>query len=235
MSGWRVLVKKMGGRNSALFLDFDGTLCALRRDGNSVAVSARMLKVLAGLAALPNTRIFIVSGRSTAFLRRKISIPGVRLLGDYSCMRDESHRLAALIRRLSCLALILPGSSVEVKKCSVVFHYRRCRAGERKVLAAVRRVLPFTGKGRVEFAKKAVEFFVPGAPDKEAVVRGEMRRLPGWFSVFIGDDVSDEAGFRAADAAVCVGRRRRGAFFLRGLQEARGFLSALLAQRKKSP
>lgn len=195
----------------ALFLDIDGTLLEIAPSPEQVHVPATLVATLAQASAWLGGALAIVSGRPFAQIDRlftPLRLPGgaghgasLRLPGGR--MESASVALAVPPEWRSLLHHAVkqwPGVVVEDKPHGVVVHYRA--APERKaevkdlVVGLVSRdddsfeVLP---------AKKAFEIR-HRALTKAAVVRSLMAHAPfkGRMPVFVGDDVTDHDGFRAA-------------------------------------
>ena len=98
------------------------------------------------------------------------------------------------------LAATQPGLLVEDKSAAAAIHYRLApeSAGACEALAES---LADEGGLLVQRGDKVVEVRAPG-PDKGDAVTAFMREPPfaGATPIFIGDDVTDEDGFRAAEA-----------------------------------
>lgn len=200
---------------ASLFLDFDGTLVEIAHRPDAVEVSAELRRLLGDLSALLHGRMALVSGRGAEDIAARVGLAGLAIAGSHglerrlSDGRTETRRRAPAIDRaaaaMDSLARDWPGVLVERKPLGCALHYRgapdaadACHAlalglGKRHALA-------------VQPGKMVVELRQPGA-DKGGAVTAFMAEAPfaGTRPVFIGDDVTDEAGFAAAAALGGVG------------------------------
>lgn len=207
---------------ASLFLDFDGTLVPIAPTPDSVMVEPALLDLLGRLRARLDGRLVLLSGRSLADLGA--------LLGDWTGLAAGSHGLEAsdeppavphrdvaalLAEELRALRAMHPGVLIEKKSYGLAFHYRQAPAAEEMCrrlgeLAAAR-----TG-WTVQPGKMVVELRPAGA-DKGVALRRFMERpgFAGTRPVMIGDDVTDEAAFEAAQAlggaGILVGARETAA------------------------
>ena len=101
---------------------------------------------------------------------------------------------------------------MEDKGAAVALHYRRAPQSAEACRELARRIAPALGL-TVQDGNMVVELKVPG-PDKGGAVTAFMTEPPfaGSTPIFLGDDLTDEHGFRAVRAlggfGVVVGRRR---------------------------
>ena len=226
----------------ALFLDFDGTLVPLvQRSGDTIlAISVR--RVLIRLRTLLAGRIAIVSGRSLGVIDRMVAIDGLAVAGIHGLERRSatgimatvvaSERIAAVRREFGALVARWPQLFLEDKGPSLALHYRMAPdlapiAREAATAAAERHGLA------LQTGKMVVEVREPG-PDKGAAICAFMAEPPfsGARPIFVGDDVTDEAGFEAATRlggfGVLVGlpRATAAAFRLADVQDVERWLAA---------
>lgn len=237
-------------------LDFDGTLVALRRVRTSVRLSpARRLR-LEKLGLLPGVRVLIVSGRGLADLRLRCRIRGAALSGGHGMsltgfgrawvhpasarLRRESAALAAAAARLT---RDMPGVEVEAKRTSVSVHWRRCAAVRRNPEGLGRALSGLLRGGWRLAGGKCVWELRPGlACGKcEAILLAQRRLGPGTRVLFVGDDETDEEGFRRLERGtpiawtVRVGPGKTAARWrVRGPTEVDVLLARLAALRRQA-
>lgn len=200
-------------------LDFDGTLAPIVDEPGAARALPEAREALAGLAALPGTRVAFISGRSIESLlhvseaaddvllvgshgvEARLDEPGVRL----TLSEGELTSLDRLGRELARIA----GDDlrVETKPVGFALHTRGAapaRAEEAQREARER----LDGLGlTVRSGKDVLEFSVRAATKGDAVdlLRSHARADA---VLFAGDDVTDEDGFaalRPGDVGVKVG------------------------------
>ena len=76
-----------------LFLDFDGTLVAIRRTPEAVTFSPRTRQVLDRISSHRRVTAVIVSGRRRGVLRQYVQLPRVQYWGLYGWERGPVRRL----------------------------------------------------------------------------------------------------------------------------------------------
>jgi trehalose 6-phosphate phosphatase len=197
---------------AALFLDFDGTLVEIVERPGDVAICQRNLASLERLNTMMDGALAIVTGRDVAtvdgFLSPfRFAVSGVhgfearRPGRDIERITADLDALELVSQRLARFRDDHEGLLLEHKPASVSLHYRQRpdlgTKAQEAVAAAVAgedgvKVLP----GKMVFEVKA------HAGDKGSALDGFMAAAPfrGRIAVFIGDDVTDEAAFRAVNA-----------------------------------
>lgn len=154
-------------------------------------------------------RLAIVSGRSLAQIDEILGELAAELLlsGSHGCEHRWEGTLARPTRpssldyaaaQLSQFAQTCRGLLVEEKSFGVGLHYRMAPDAEPEAQAIAQALASDLGL-EIQSGKMMVELRVAGG-DKGGPVRRLMLRKPmqGTRPVFIGDDVTDEAGFAAA-------------------------------------
>ncbi len=197
--------------NWALFMDLDGTLLDIAPTPDSVAVPNDLIHDLAAGSVALGGALAIVSGRPLAevdSLLAPLRLPGAGEHGAVvrlpSGSRDELNDKVPRdwVEALTNAAANKTGVSVERKVHSVVAHYRRAPQFEGffKELC-MELVQNAAAKFEVLQGKMAVEIR-PRTVTKARAVELLMQVEPfrGRKPVFVGDDITDEDGFRAAKA-----------------------------------
>lgn len=194
---------------AALFLDFDGTLVELAETPDAIRVSPALAPLLARLGERLGGRLALVSGRSIADLERHLLCTGLAVSGSHGLelrLRDGSHvplavryDLSEARERLRSLAGETPGLLVEDKPFGVALHYRKAPQEEQRVTSLMSELAERTGL-TVQQGKMVAELRPPGA-DKGDAVRAFMLEpdFAGARPLFVGDDLTDEDAFRAAE------------------------------------
>ena len=200
------------GRRVALFLDYDGTLREIVADPAAAAPTPAILDLLTRLTALPNVDVTIISGRQAVDLDRFVGRFPFTLVAEHGADHrppngpwaradaDVDYRWKDQLRPvLTQFAASTPGSFIEDKRTSLVWHYRRAdpefgtwKANQLAAeLAAVSSNEPVT----VRHGKKIVEATAAEVNKGAAVDR--LIRGKAYDLVFcVGDDATDETMFR---------------------------------------
>jgi trehalose 6-phosphate phosphatase len=228
----------------SLFVDLDGTIAPLELTPQAVGPDRARRRLLDRLWARLDGRLAVVSGRTLADLDRvlegRIAAVGavhglVRRTANGQVLGAEtSGRMAEALKALNQIAEADPALLVEDKGVAAALHYRRRPQEEAACRDLAERLGARLGLA-VQAGDMVVEVREPGA-DKGGVVSAFMAEPPfaGHAPVFLGDDLTDEDGFRAARRlggfGVVVGARRptEANFALPDVAAARTWLTAAL-------
>lgn len=195
---------------TSLFLDFDGTMVTLADTPDAVKVPSHTHRLLTALDGKLRGRLAIVSGRDVETLRTHFGLADFTIAGSHGAeiglkgqvvsAPRRADGLDKAIARLQTFAAAHAGVVVEDKPLGVGLHYRlapqkadACRAIANKLvdefgfsLQHGKMMFELRGetadKGMAITALMKQQDFISGKP------------------VFIGDDITDENGFRAASA-----------------------------------
>lgn len=208
--------------HAALFLDLDGVLAPLAPTPDAVGPDPRRTDVLTRLSRRIDGRVAIVSGRTLSEIDRisdgaagaASGVHGLeRRRGDGTLVRSSA---APAVRRaiaaFDAFAAGRPGIIVEDKELSAGLHFRQAPDASEAALALAAGLAEATGLV-LQPGSMVLELKTPGA-DKGSAVAAFMAEPPfaGAVPVMVGDDLTDEAGFRAAAAlggfGVLVGPER---------------------------
>jgi trehalose 6-phosphate phosphatase len=218
----------LAGATDAVLLDFDGTLVDLVDRPDAVVVDEALVVLLGRLMGTFAGRVALVSGRSVAQIEGFLgtAVPGITLIGSHGaelrlgqrCVTpDRPSALVAAERALGEAFAGEDGVVIEVKSLGVAVHYRTADhdaapAIDDKAREMLKR---FVGKdGLVLQEGKMMIELRTGGHDKGSGISALLRQAPfsGGVPVFVGDDVTDEAGFVAVAAhggfGVLVGDER---------------------------
>lgn len=243
ISWWaRVAPRLRRAERCALFLDFDGTLADLTTEPDQARLPEETRQLLRTLARRPRARLFFISGRRRGDLRKRVRLRGCEYLGLFGSERAgwAEPACAAAIRRLRAEADAavsdLPGVWVEDKGIAFVVHYRDATSTVRALARRrVRHLVRSATSVRQLESAHGLEVVPRDVTDKGVAVRQLLREkdLRAAVPVYLGDDVSDEAGFRAARRGVTIkvgaARQTAARYRLAGPREVRELLG-LLAQ-----
>ncbi|AZS21878.1 MULTISPECIES: trehalose-phosphatase [unclassified Caulobacter] len=196
-------------RRAALFLDLDGTLAPIMPRPDDVGPDPARARLLSLARERLNGRVAVVSGRSLPDLDHILSrgVPAigavhglVRRSADGIVTTLEPHPGLEDARRiLGELAHCDRGLLFEDKALSVALHYRNAPNAAEAVIEAAERLSRATGL-ILQLGDMVAELRTPGA-DKGAAVAAFLREPPflGATPIFVGDDLTDEDGFAAAE------------------------------------
>lgn len=194
-----------------LFLDFDGTLAPIVEHHDDAAISEEMRSLVKKLSL--KFPVAVVSGRGLADVRKRVDLPNLFYAGShgfeisgpdgFSRDNEEAVKVLPVFDELEPMLREkltgVPGVDYERKKFTLAVHYRQVPPEqEEKVHSTIAEtlkkypeVIKADGKKVIEIRPaidwhkgKAVEFL------KEVLSEQENP-----FSVYVGDDVTDEDAF----------------------------------------
>ena len=195
------------GPQTALFLDFDGTLADLAPQPEAVQITAELVPTLAQVAAQLNGALAIVSGRRLSELDGFLAPLQLPTAAEHGAQcrlpPGEVVRLAApdlteVARLATALAEQHAGLRVEVKTAAVALHYRHA-AGLQALCLQVMLDAASRAPGLELLRGKYVFEVKPVGVSKGTAIAAFMAQAPfsGRLPLFAGDDATDEAGFAA--------------------------------------
>ncbi|HLU30358.1 MAG TPA: trehalose-phosphatase [Acidimicrobiia bacterium] len=223
-----------------LACDFDGTLAPIVNDPDDATVLPEALAALHRLARIPRTTVAIVSGRLRQELVDRFGDEDFILVGEHGAdsgggAPPEPDSLARTRQAVDKVHRETPGSRIEHKTMSVVFHYRQVETDPASALAELRRVADDMPDLEVMEGKAVLEISVPH-DDKGDVIVALRERVGADAILFLGDDVTDETVFPRLglpDLGVKVGPEETAATArVSDPEEVAEFL-ALLAERRE--
>lgn len=196
----------------AVFLDFDGTLVNIAETPDAIIVSSDLVDLLGRVRSRVDGALAVVTGRRIMEIDHHLSpliLPTAGLHGIERRRDDgagiielaKSRQVHILRDRLERSALLENGVSLEDKGSGIAVHYRQAPEAGEAVKAALREAASdleelhlIEGKMVVEAKRRDVN---------KGIAIGEFMELPpfvGRTPVFLGDDVTDEDGFRIVAA-----------------------------------
>lgn len=199
----------------ALFLDFDGTLVDIAPQPEDVHVPGGLLDSLRTLHEALGGAVALVSGRPIEqvddFLRPLVlpaaGVHGAERRGaDGVVHRVPTPDMNEVLEAAESLALSDPRLRVEPKNGSVALHFRQAPEREAECVEAMRAAVDRT-PGLTLLRGKMVVEAKPGGASKGRAIEAFLEEAPfqGRRPVFVGDDVTDEAGFAAVQAREGLG------------------------------
>ena len=205
-------------REASLFLDFDGTLVDIAPRPDAVRVSAELADLLSRLQQCLGGRVAILTGRAVADVDQLLGDATMTVGGHHGLeTRDGGARgrrpamLDSVVSELRRLEGDFPGVLVEDKPLGVALHYRQAPEAEQACRLAAEAAARRSGL-EIQPGKMVFELKPPGA-NKGDALRAMMADAPfdGTRPIFLGDDLTDEPAFQAAQdmggAGVIVGNR----------------------------
>ena len=196
----------------ALFLDVDGTLLDIAERPDEVDTHAVDCELVEGLQRAAGGALALISGRSLAQLDGMFAPLALPAAGQHGFERRDAHgrrrrhrfpveTLARPKEKLREFAARHSGLALEDKGASLALHYRLAPELEQAALEAVRKASAPLGSAVQIQGGKMVWELKPAGADKGIAIEEFMREAPfaGRRPVFLGDDVTDEYGFRVVN------------------------------------
>lgn len=193
----------------ALLLDIDGTLLDLAPTPDAVTVPDDLPRVIGEVARMLGGALALVSGRTVAWIDRAFSplrLPAagqhgaeLRLAANGKVLdRPQAGELAPIVRWIGAAVADWPGIVVEDKGVSFAVHYRLAPERAPDIHRLLERAAAEAGERFHLMPGKMVLELKPTGSSKGIVVAAMMEVPPfaGRRPVFIGDDRTDEDGFR---------------------------------------
>ena len=258
LSAWPDIANRIGSADQVLLLsDFDGTLSPIVGRPEEAVLPDDTRRALEALAGHVRVGVAVISGRALSDIKNKVGIQGITYAGNHGIeiegpwlkfVYPPAEAMRPVMRHLhSTLSKVLAGfegAFVENKGITLSVHYRLVREdrfGElRRVCEETVHGLRSEGKIRTTEGKKVYEIRPGVLWDKEDAI---VLLLNGWTSstgqsgslaLFIGDDLTDEGGFKVVDrhegVSVFVGdsgSSTAARYFLRSPDEVAVFLERL--------
>lgn len=188
--------------------DFDGTLTPIAPRPALARIERETLDLLGDLAALPQTNVAVVSGRSRTDLAAIARWPtAVRLVGSHGLEHNELEPLRLSPDQLSlreqlvidfrAIAAADDSFVLEEKPAGVAFHFRLAsKSAVEKALAEIQRRTAGLDGLFPKAGDRLLEYFV--IPANKGTALSVLRFETGASAtLFVGDDITDEDGFAA--------------------------------------
>ena len=236
----------------AYFLDIDGTLIDFESSPQRVHIDAELRDLIERLYHTAGSAVALISGRAIPDIDRLFPHARLPVAGQHGTERRDAtgrvsrhafpvERLAAARTQLVEAAAKQPGLWLEDKELSLALHYRGApHLGDyaRQVVAACQAT---TGAEFCVLEGKRIVELKPAGRDKGMAVEEFMREEPflGRVPVFLGDDVTDEYGFKMVNRlgghSVKVGVGETEArYHLRDVRSVRAWLARGIAAQASS-
>lgn len=228
-----------------IFLDYDGTLVGFKSNIEQASPDAELYNIINKLTEDPANQVVLISGRKHQNLDEWFNLANIYLIAEHGSWFKQQgtswHKIAGLSDQwkqdiypiLETYVDRTPGSFVEEKTYSLVWHYRKAQAGlgelragelmnNLKYLASDKGLQLLPGDKVLEIKNMDIN------KGKAALTLTEGKNYD--FIIAFGDDHTDEDIFKALpDSAITikVGSNLSAAkFYLRNPQEVRKLLTS---------
>lgn len=214
------LIAQSGGAAPmlAIFTDFDGTLVEIAETPDAVDVPANLADQLDRTARDFNHAFAVITGREIADIDRFLSPLHLPVAGAHGAQRRRadgtvleleagiSGAAQAIADAMAPLVEEHPELIVEPKEGAVALHFRQAPELEEDCLLAMQAATAAHPGFTLVPGKMVIEAR-PAGFDKGSALKAFMQEEPfaGRTPIFIGDDTTDEDGFRAAQELGGVG------------------------------
>jgi trehalose 6-phosphate phosphatase len=265
LSVWPKVVNQLrDARHILLLTDYDGTLTPIMERPELANLSEEMRQLLRNLARQRRLTVGVISGRALGDLRGRVDIGGIIYAGNHgleiegpgiSFVNPVAEELSPILRVVHYVLTqalgTIKGVFVENKGLSLSIHYRLVK--ERKAKEVERIVqevvggVEAAGRAKITSGKKVYEVRPAVTWDKGKAVKLLMRRYgkggrrSGLLPIYLGDDLTDEDGFKVIQCygsglSVFVGEKGKptnAQYFLKSPAEVTVFLGVLLEQARR--
>lgn len=191
----------------AFFLDLDGTLAEIKPQPSQVFIPENVRHTLARLARLQQGAVALISGRSMAELDALVSPYRFPVAGVHGAERRDIHGqihrvtlpvglAAALEQELRQALRAMPGCKLEAKGMAFALHFRQAPQYAQNIQRLAETLVSRHPELAIQPGKCVVDI-KPAGINKGAAISAFMQEPPffGRLPVFVGDDLTDEAGF----------------------------------------
>jgi trehalose 6-phosphate phosphatase len=196
---------------AGLVCDFDGVLSPIVQDPTTSAMPPEVAVALGRLNRCLGF-VAVISGRPLAFLRERVPVPGIPLLGSYGIeqlRKDEYHmapeaqewleNVRDATEQMKKHFANWPGVRIEEKAVSVAAHWRQAEdqaAASAEVRALTVSIAAATGL-RSEPGKLVVELRPPIDVDKGSAIAALLSEEKPAVIAYAGDDLGDVPALQA--------------------------------------
>lgn len=220
LSAWNFIAEQIQAAKHVLLLsDFDGTLAPIVDRPELAVIPETTCRLLEALTHDPCFTVGVISGRALSDLKERVNIDGIIYAGNHGFeiegpglnfinpIAEEIKPFFRIVRQILGLTLgAIKGVLVEDKGLTLSIHYRQAQEEKaRDIRTIVERTvngLPARGLFKVTSGKKVYEVRPAVDWDKGKAIRMLMKRYgkgdrqSGLLPIYLGDDLTDEDGFR---------------------------------------
>ncbi|MBC8109942.1 MAG: bifunctional alpha,alpha-trehalose-phosphate synthase (UDP-forming)/trehalose-phosphatase [Verrucomicrobia bacterium] len=196
-----------------LLLDYDGTLVGFQDEPQKASPDEKLLELLKNLTENPDNQLFVVSGRDKDTLQNWLGHLNLGIVAEHGVWTkyplQEWSQAGILdqdwkpeIRQImEYFVDRTPGSFIEVKDFSLVWHYRKVDTGlaEMRVHELIDTLAQYITAHRLQIMEgnKVIEIKNSGVNKGHAAGKLAERMPAGSFVLCAGDDYTDEDMFKS--------------------------------------
>ncbi|MBE0431989.1 trehalose-phosphatase, partial [candidate division WOR-3 bacterium] len=236
-----------------MLFDYDGTLVSFADEPDKAAPDKEIIKILKKLSANARNELVILSGRDRQTLDRWFGDIGIGLIAEHGVWLREKNGTWSMIKPLKndwkdqikpVLELYVdrtPGSLVEEKDYSLVWHYRKSdqRLGALRASELKERLLDITTALGLSVLEGSKVLEVKNSGINKGIAARKYINQKDWdFIIAIGDDWTDEdifAAVRESAYSIKVGiGYTKARFTIPSSREARQLVKNLSNQQQSS-
>lgn len=197
---------------TACFFDVDGTLANIKKRPELVTIPLEIKQVLCELSANAGGALALVSGRPVVELDNLSAPLHGPAAGIHGAERRDAHGgfyhvalpphiARVLTRELKKAITAFDGCYIEEKGVAFALHYRQGMHHRDAIMTLAQDLVKCYPELVLQSGKCVVEL-KPVGVDKGAAIAAFMQEAPfvGRMPLFIGDDLTDEAGFKQVNA-----------------------------------
>lgn len=200
----------MDSNQVVLFLDIDGTISEFHPDPDKSIIHPEIINILENLQQY--IQLILVTGRSILQARKLIHPLQWNIAGSHgleliyqadlkTLISLNKPQLQALKQYIQEQAVQIPDLRIEVKDYSVALHFREHPQLEDRVHAFALECLNQFSDFELKAGKYVFELVPKGANKGSAIQQIiQQYHLTDHYHMFIGDDLTDEAGFKVINA-----------------------------------
>lgn len=228
-----------------LIFDYDGTLTNIVKDHNGAILTDEEIALLNKLSEAPGTKVSIVTGRAVdnlKFLLQDRLSDEILLYGTHGAEKGKAALDPEIKRILTEIKEIFksePHIYFEEKPISLTIHYKDHPNRE----DLIKRLLLVAGDYEAEFRVQQghdVFEYLPKHINKGLAIKDLHNIHPGHFLVFLGDDLTDNFGFKKINElnglSIQVGERikeREAGYLINSVEDTYRLINAYLSGRKQ--
>ncbi|NHB65166.1 trehalose-phosphatase [Acinetobacter sp. GFQ9D192M] len=233
----------MDSNQVVLFLDIDGTISEFHPDPDKSIIQPEIINILENLQQY--IQLILVTGRSILQAQKLIHPLQWNIAGSHgleliyqadlkTLISLNKPQLQALKQYIQEQAVQIPDLRIEVKDYSVALHFREYPQLEDRVHTFALECLNHFSDFELKAGKYVFELVPKGANKGSAIQQIiQQYHLTDHYPMFIGDDLTDEAGFKVINAfhgcSIKVGPGQTLAWYrLENVSQVQAFLKEFL-------